>query len=160
MICDLCPAIGDPERAAAVLRCLAAAERLPPINMGEMCSSFLRSAEDLPALQEAAVALALQHPDTPGTGKFHDNGHRQAEVSSVLHIADKSTIAEYAGWRQWQCMYADMSSMLGGPGVEHRQLFMSCCMQVLSSTLFLSRAALCLWRCARACNCQRDSAVL
>ncbi|CAL8472221.1 g11763 [Coccomyxa elongata] len=61
---------GEPERAAAVLHCLAATERLPPINVGDLCSSFLQRAQNLPILQSAAVVLALQHPDTPGTGAF------------------------------------------------------------------------------------------
>ncbi|BDA47327.1 probable protein RST1 at N-terminal half [Coccomyxa sp. Obi] len=74
---------GEPEHAAAVLHCLAAADRLPPINVGDLCSSFLQSTNASPTLQAAAVALALQHPDTPGTGAFLHGLFEQSRFVSL-----------------------------------------------------------------------------
>ncbi|KAK9905743.1 hypothetical protein WJX75_005520 [Coccomyxa subellipsoidea] len=57
---------GDPACSAAMLHCLATAEKLPAINVGAMCGSFLQQAHATPSLQEAAVGLALRHPELPG----------------------------------------------------------------------------------------------
>lgn len=59
---------GDAGCTAAVLQSLAAAEKLPAVNWGSLCNSFVRSEDAPPCLQEAAVALALRHPEAPSAG--------------------------------------------------------------------------------------------
>jgi hypothetical protein len=86
---------GDPACSAAVLHCLATAEKLPAINVGAMSGTFLQQAHAKPSLQEAAVGLALRHPESPGTGapstsstSFYDAPQSESWQMNWLNIQD------------------------------------------------------------------------
>lgn len=52
---------------ASVLRCLAAAERLPALNFGTLCRRLLRSHPGSAAVEEGCIALAAAHGQVRGS---------------------------------------------------------------------------------------------